>query len=397
VAFLDLDRFKNINDSLGHHVGDELLVQVAQRLATAVRETDTVARLGGDEFVVVLQGMRGSSGTAHVADKLLARLSEPYVVQGSELHTTPSIGISLFPDDSEEPATLLRNADTAMYHAKAAGRANYQFYTEEMNRIATARLDLERKLRQALARREFELWYQPQFASSDGALTGLEALVRWRHPEDGLIAPAHFIPLAEETGIIMEIGTWVLGEACRQLRHWLDTRLPAVRMSVNLSVRQLRDAHLAETVAAVLAGTGLSPGLLELEITESSVMDKPQKAIAVLTALKALGVRIAIDDFGTGHSSLSYLKLFPLDHLKIDRSFVSDIEHDANDAAIVAAAVSLAHNLGLSVVAEGVESAVQVARLRELGCDELQGYHFSRPLPAAEIEQFMRARLATPA
>ena len=397
VAFLDLDRFKNINDSLGHHVGDELLVQVAQRLATAVRETDTVARLGGDEFVVVLQGMRGSSGTAHVADKLLARLSEPYVVQGSELHTTPSIGISLFPDDSEEPATLLRNADTAMYHAKAAGRANYQFYTEEMNRIATARLDLERKLRQALARREFELWYQPQFASSDGALTGLEALVRWRHPEDGLIAPAHFIPLAEETGIIMEIGTWVLGEACRQLRHWLDTRLPAVRMSVNLSVRQLRDAHLADTVAAVLAGTGLSPGLLELEITESSVMDKPQKAIAVLTALKALGVRIAIDDFGTGHSSLSYLKLFPLDHLKIDRSFVSDIEHDANDAAIVAAAVSLAHNLGLRVVAEGVESAVQVARLRELGCDELQGYHFSRPLPAAEIEQFMRARLATPA
>jgi EAL domain-containing protein (putative c-di-GMP-specific phosphodiesterase class I) len=221
--------------------------------------------------------------------------------------------------------------------------------------------------------------------------------VRWRHPEDGLIAPANFIPLAEETGIIMDIGTWVLGEACRQLRHWLDAGLPALRMSVNLSVRQLRDAHLADTVEAVLAGTRLNAGLLELEITESSVMDKPQKAIAVLEALKALGVRIAIDDFGTGHSSLSYLKLFPLDHLKIDRSFVSDIEHDANDAAIVAAAVSLAHSLGLSVIAEGVESAVQVARLRELGCDELQGYHFSRPLPAAEIEQFMRARLAVPA
>ncbi len=397
VLFLDLDRFKNINDSLGHHVGDALLVQVAQRLLAAVRETDTVARLGGDEFVVVLPGIGGSTDAAHVAGKLLAALSAPYPVQGHELHTTPSIGISLFPSDSEAPATLLRNADTAMYHAKAVGRANYQFYTEEMNRVATARLALEGKLRQALARREFELWYQPQFASGDGSLTGLEALVRWRHPEDGLIAPAQFIPLAEETGIIMEIGTWVLGEACRQARRWLDAGLPPLRMSVNLSVRQLRDAYLADTVASVLAGTGLRPELLELEITESSVMDRPDKAIAVLETLKRLGVKIAIDDFGTGHSSLSYLKLFPLDHLKIDRSFVSDIEHDANDAAIVAAAVSLAHSLGLSVVAEGVETAVQVERLRTLGCDELQGYHFSRPLPAAEMERFIRTRLALPA
>jgi EAL domain-containing protein (putative c-di-GMP-specific phosphodiesterase class I) len=291
----------------------------------------------------------------------------------------------------------MRNADTAMYHAKALGRANFQFYAEELNRMALERIELERKLRQAVDDKQFELWYQPQYSASSGALTGVEALLRWRHPSDGLIAPVRFIPLAEETGLIGDIGDWVLETACHQARQWQLAGLPALRMSVNLSVRQLRDAHLADTVEAVLAGTRLNAGLLELEITESSVMDKPQKAIAVLEALKALGVRIAIDDFGTGHSSLSYLKLFPLDHLKIDRSFVSDIEHDANDAAIVAAAVSLAHSLGLSVIAEGVESAVQVARLRELGCDELQGYHFSRPLPAAEIEQFMRARLAVPA
>ncbi|MCK0507456.1 sensor domain-containing protein [Aromatoleum anaerobium] len=391
VMFLDLDRFKHINDSLGHPVGDELLKQVALRLRDAVRETDTVARLGGDEFVVVLQGIGGAHDVTHVAAKLLARLSAPYCVDTTELHTTPSIGISLFPDDSADPAALMRNADTAMYHAKAAGRAKFQFYTDEMNRAATARLDLERKLRGAAARGEFELWYQPQFDSRHGHLTGLEALVRWRHPEDGLIAPLRFIPLAEETGVIVEIGTWVLREACRQARQWLDAGLPQLRISVNLSVRQLREKCLVDTVSTILAASGLRPGLLELEITESAVMDNPDEAVALLQALKDLGVRIAIDDFGTGHSSLSYLKLFPLDHLKIDRSFVSDIEHDANDAMIVAAAVSLAHNLGLSVIAEGVESAVQVARLRELGCDELQGFHFSRPVTADVVENSLRS------
>ncbi|MCK0510184.1 putative bifunctional diguanylate cyclase/phosphodiesterase [Aromatoleum buckelii] len=391
VMFLDLDRFKHINDSLGHPVGDELLKQVARRLREAVRETDTVARLGGDEFVVVLQGIGGAHDVTHVAAKLLAQLSAPYCVEATELHTTPSIGISLFPDDSADPAALMRNADTAMYHAKAAGRAKFQFYTDEMNRAATARLDLERKLRGAVARGEFELWYQPQFDSRHGHLTGLEALVRWRHPQDGLIAPLRFIPLAEETGVIVEIGTWVLREACRQARQWLDAGLPEVRISVNLSVRQLREKCLVDTVSTTLAANGLRPGLLELEITESAVMDNPGEAVALLQALKDLGVRIAIDDFGTGHSSLSYLKLFPLDHLKIDRSFVSDIEHDANDAMIVAAAVSLAHNLGLSVIAEGVESAVQVARLRELGCDELQGFHFSRPVTADVVENSLRS------
>ncbi|KON82403.2 EAL domain-containing protein [Azoarcus sp. PA01] len=395
VMFLDLDRFKHINDSLGHPVGDELLKQVARRLREAVRETDTVARLGGDEFVVVLQGIGGAHDVTHVAAKLLAELSAPYCVEATELHTTPSIGISLFPDDSADPAALMRNADTAMYHAKAAGRAKFQFYTDEMNRAATARLDLERKLRGAVARGEFELWYQPQFDARHGHLTGLEALVRWRHPQDGLIAPLRFIPLAEETGVIVEIGTWVLREACRQARQWLDAGLPELRISVNLSVRQLREKCLVSTVSTTLAANGLRPGLLELEITESAVMDNPGEAVALLQALKDLGVRIAIDDFGTGHSSLSYLKLFPLDHLKIDRSFVSDIEHDANDAMIVAAAVSLAHNLGLSVIAEGVESAVQVARLRELGCDELQGFHFSRPVTADVVENSLRSAWRT--
>ena len=394
VLFLDLDRFKHINDSLGHQVGDCLLKEVAERLRHTVRDADIVARQGGDEFVVVIQGISSSARAAHVAEKILTRLSAPYETGGAELHTTPSIGIALYPEDGEDAAELLRCADTAMYHAKALGRANYQFFTEEMNRSATERLDLEHKLRRALQQGEFELWYQPQLGAADGRVRGVEALVRWRHPEDGLIPPFRFIPLAEETGLIVELGKWVLREACRQARAWLDRGLPSLRMSVNLSTRQLMHAGLAEAVDEALADSELPASQLELEITESSVMERPNDAIPVLGGLKRLGVRLAIDDFGTGYSSLSYLKLFPLDHLKIDRSFVSDIEHDANDAAIVAAAVSMAHNLGLSVIAEGVETAVQVARLSELGCDELQGYHFSRPLPADEAEDWLQKRFA---
>jgi diguanylate cyclase (GGDEF)-like protein/PAS domain S-box-containing protein len=394
LLFLDLDRFKTINDSLGHHLGDELLLEVSNRLRSTVRETDVVARLGGDEFVVVLRDIGEEWGAAHVAGKLLGCLSQPYHVGEHLLRVTVSIGISLCPDNGDDPITLMRNADTAMYHAKGLGRANFQFYDEELNRSAMERLELERKLREALERGEFELWYQPQFAAADRRLVGVEALLRWRHPTDGLISPARFIPVAEETGMIVPIGSWVLGEACAQARRWLDAGLPPLRMSVNLSARQLRSASLPEQVAGVLAATGLPAGTLFVEITESSVMEKPAEATRLLERLKALGVGIAIDDFGTGHSSLSYLKLFPLDQLKIDRSFVSDIEFDTNDAAIVAAAVSLSHNLGLAVVAEGVETALQERRLRELGCDELQGFHFSAPLPEAEAEALIRAAVA---
>jgi len=339
-----------------------------------------------------LQGVSGAGDAARVAGNLLQELSEPYVLDGLELHAIPSIGISLYPEDSASPNGLLRNADAAMYHAKALGRGNYQFFTEELNRAATERLKLEAKLRRAVARKEFELWYQPLFNATDISLSGFEALLRWRQEDGTLISPDRFIPLAEETGVIVELGHWVITEACHQLVRWKAQGLNGLRMSVNLSTRQLRYAGLTESVAAIVTETGIESSLLELEITESSVMERPAEAIEVLKSLKASGVSIAIDDFGTGYSSLSYLKLFPIDRLKIDRSFVSDIETDANDAAIVTAAVSLAHNLGLRVVAEGVETEIQITTLRKLGCDELQGFYFSKPLPADEAEAFIRCR-----
>jgi diguanylate cyclase (GGDEF)-like protein/PAS domain S-box-containing protein len=393
VLFLDLDRFKTINDSLGHHVGDELLVQVGRRLRDGVRESDTVARLGGDEFVVVLQGIGGANDVAHTAAHLFAQLSQPYALESGELHAIPSIGISLFPDDGDSPNGLLRNADAAMYHAKALGRGNFQFYTEELNRAASARFELERSLRLAIGRNELEVWYQPLFTAASGTLAGLEALVRWHHPQHGLIAPDRFIDLAEETGLIVELGKWVLREACTQVAGWANQGADTLRLAVNLSVRQLRDTQLPATVAAILTETGLPAERLEFEITESSIMTRPEEAIGMLRALKALGVAIAIDDFGTGYSSLSYLKLFPLDRLKIDRSFIAELEHDPNDAAIVAAAITLAHNLGLLVVAEGVETAGQAERLIGYGCDELQGYHYGRPQPASLTETLLRGQI----
>lgn len=390
VLFIDLDRFKNINDSLGHHVGDELLMQVADRLRSEVRESDTVARLGGDEFVIALQGIGNASDAARVTECLLDKLSAPYLVCGTELHVTPSIGISLFPGDADDANTLMRNADTAMYHAKALGRANYQFFTEALNQTTMARLELENRLRRAIGRNEFELWYQPLHDASGATLNGFEALVRWRGDNDILLLPNHFIPVAEDTGMIIELGRWVLREACLQGQRWSDLGPLRPRISVNLSARQLRDASFADTVADILAETGLEPSMLELEITESSVMDRPDEAVLLLRRLKDLGVGIAIDDFGTGYSSLSYLKMFPLDRLKIDGSFVCDIDNDPNDSAIVSAAVSLAHNLGLPVVAEGVETAAQAIHLARLGCDELQGFHFSRPMPAREADSMLR-------
>ncbi len=392
IMFLDLDRFKIINDTLGHQIGDQLLCEVASRLSHVVRETDFVARLGGDEFVVILPGINTPSDAAIVANKIIAALSTQIQAEGHELHTSPSIGISIFPDDGQDGDAILRNADTAMYHAKAAGRNNYQFYAEEMNQATTERLNIERKLRHAINRNELSLCFQPQFRADSAAPTGVEALVRWHHPTDGTISPARFIPVAEETGIIVEIGEWVLLQACREMQNWINAGLKPMRIAVNVSARQLRRRDFCETVAGALAESGLPPDLLELEITESSVMENPEEAIQILERLGRMGISLAIDDFGTGYSSLAYLKLFPIDHLKIDRSFVADIEHDLNDRAIAFGTIALAHSLGLNVIAEGVETDDQLELLRANGCDEVQGYLFSKPLTSAAAFAFLHAR-----
>jgi len=392
MMFLDLDRFKIINDTLGHQVGDELLREVACRLSAVVRETDFVARLGGDEFIIILPGISSAADAAAVAGKAIAALSTAIEANGHELHTSPSIGISLFPDDGPDGDTILKNADTAMYHAKAAGRNNFQFFSTEMNLVTSERLSIEHKLRHAIARNEFSLCFQPQFRAGDSTPTGVEALLRWHHPTDGMISPDRFIPIAEETGIIVEIGEWVLIAACREMKRWIDAGLKPMRMAVNVSARQLRRRDFSETVANALTLSGLPAELLEIEITESSVMENPKDAILILDSLGRMGVTLAIDDFGTGYSSLAYLKLFPIDHLKIDRSFVADIEFDLNDRAIAFGTIALAHSLGLKVIAEGVETEDQLELLRSNGCDEVQGYLLSKPLHSAAAFAFLHAR-----
>lgn len=391
MMFLDLDRFKIINDTLGHQIGDELLREVACRLSAVVRETDFVARLGGDEFVIILPGIASAADAAIVAGKAISALSSAIEANGHELHTSPSIGISVFPDDGPDGDTILKNADTAMYHAKAAGRNNFQFFASEMNLITSERLNIEHKLRHAISRNELELCFQPQFLAGDRRPTGVEALIRWHHPTEGMISPDRFIPVAEETGIIIEIGEWVLATACREMKRWIDAGLKPMRIAVNVSARQLRRRDFCETVANALTLSGLPAELLELEITESSVMENPQEAIHILERLGGMGVTLAIDDFGTGYSSLAYLKLFPIDHLKIDRSFVADIETDLNDRAIAFGTIALAHSLGLKVIAEGVETEDQLELLRTNGCDEVQGYLFSKPLYSAAAFSFLHA------
>jgi diguanylate cyclase (GGDEF)-like protein/PAS domain S-box-containing protein len=392
VMFIDLDRFKIINDTLGHQVGDELLRDVAIRLSHVVRETDFVARLGGDEFVILLPAISGPADAAVIANKIIGALSSPILTGVHELHTSPSIGISIFPDDGSDGDTILKNADTAMYHAKSAGRNNYQFYAAEMNQLASERLDLEHKLRHAIGRNELALCFQPQFSADGSHATGVEALLRWHHPTDGMISPERFIPIAEETGMIVEIGEWVLRNACREMKKWIDAGLKPIRVAVNVSARQLRRRDFCEVVAGMLAESGLPAELLELEITESSVMENPEEAIEILQRIGRMGVTLAIDDFGTGYSSLAYLKLFPIDHLKIDRSFVADIETDLNDRAIAFGTIALAHSLGLNVIAEGVETEDQLELLRSNGCDEIQGYLFSKPLNSAAAFAFLHAR-----
>jgi len=390
LMFLDLDRFKTINDSLGHHVGDELLRDVAARLRRAVRDTDMVARLGGDEFVVVLERMHRPEDAAPIARKILDSLGQPYQVELHELHTTPSIGISLYPADGEDIDTLMRNADSAMYHAKAFGRNNVQYFSAHMNDTARARLGIENALHAALRERQFLLHYQPQFDLADGRLTGFEALIRWQHPQRGMVAPGDFIPIAEESGMIVEIGDWVLEEACRQARIWQDAGLDYGHIAVNLAARHFRRKDLPTFVRGVLDGAGLHASRLQLEITETGIMEVGQDVQSLLEALSAMGVQLVVDDFGTGYSSLAYLKRLPVQQLKIDRSFVMDIESDASDAAISRSVIALAHALGLEVVAEGVETQGQADFLRAHGCDRVQGFLYGRPLPAAEASELMR-------
>jgi diguanylate cyclase (GGDEF)-like protein/PAS domain S-box-containing protein len=391
VMFFDLDRFKNVNDTLGHSAGDELLKRVSERVMTCVRSGDTVGRLGGDEFAIVLSNLSGPRDATLVAHKIMAALSEPFVLEGSEVFVTASIGITLFPTDSEDQDTLIRNADTAMYRAKELGRNGCQFYTPEMNARALEKLSLETSLRRALERREFLLHYQPKASLAGGEITGVEALLRWRHPELGLIPPADFMPMLEETGLVVAAGEWVLRTACAQIRRWQAAGVKAVPIAINLSARQFQAKDLGQSIARILEEEGVAHDLLELEITESSLVGNADDAANTLAFLNSLGIRVAIDDFGTGYSSLSYLKRFPLDSLKIDGSFVRDVTTDADDAAITRAIITMAHSLELSVVAEGVETAQQLAFLHANGCDEIQGYYFTRPLPAEEVTELLRS------
>jgi diguanylate cyclase (GGDEF)-like protein/PAS domain S-box-containing protein len=390
VMFLDLDRFKSINDSLGHPVGDELLKQVAARLCAAVRAVDTVSRLGGDEFIVVLRELAYADDAARVADKVLQALATPFHVSGHDLRVTPSIGISLYPDDGLEALQLMQNADTAMYHAKASGRNNYQFFAPRMNEAATRFFQLEHQLRRALDAGELLLHYQPQVRITEKAICGFEALVRWQHPDTGLMPPAEFIPVAEETGLIVPLGEWVLEEALRQNRRWQEAGYSQLPMSVNLSPRQFRQKGLVDMVRRMLADTDQPARLLELEITETSLMHDVDEALDTLSELASIGVRLAIDDFGIGYSSLNHLKRFPVHRLKIDRSFVSDLGVDWDDAAIVSAIVSLARALNLETLAEGVETRAQVEALLSYGCARFQGHYFSMPLPATEVDRLFR-------
>ncbi|NMF99121.1 EAL domain-containing protein [Aromatoleum toluolicum] len=389
VMLIDLDGFKSINDTVGHHVGDRLLVEVAKRLEHSVRHSDIVARLGGDEFVVALTAIENVSDAAEVAAKIVDQLAAPYPMVDHELRTSPSIGICFYPDDATEINELVKNADIAMYRAKAAGRCNFQFYTEEMRTAVAERVTAEKALEVALTEGQFVLHYQPLIELDSGRVVGVEALVRWRHPERGTILPGDFIPLAEETRLILPLGKWVLEEACRQLKRWHDAGLNELEMSVNLSAIQFQEKDLPDLVKQAVERAGVPASCIHLEITESMAMRNPQQNIVMMKALTDLGVKVVLDDFGTGYSSLAYLKLFPIDIIKIDRSFVRDLETDENDSAICEMTMLLARKLGLQVVAEGVETEAQLNFLGSIGCQRIQGYLFSKPIAAEQIEEFV--------
>jgi diguanylate cyclase (GGDEF)-like protein/PAS domain S-box-containing protein len=392
VLFLDLDRFKHINDSLGHAVGDRLLRSVARRLLTCVRNSDTVSRQGGDEFVILLPDLVHAGQAAITANKVLASLRDCHRIDKHELHVTASMGIVIYPEDGASVGTLMKNADCAMYKAKESGRDSYQFFTAEMNERALERQSVESSLRHAIERSELVLHYQPKLNLETGVIVGVEALVRWNHPERGLVAPSHFIPVAEECGFIVSIGRWVLGQACRQAKSWNDAGLPPMRMAVNISAVELRAKDFVTAVRDALTATGLDPDCLELELTETFLMQDSKATALVLHAIKALGVHLTLDDFGTGYSSLSYLKRFPIDTLKIDQSFVRHLVTDSDDASIVRAVIGMGKSLNMQVVAEGVETPEQLAFLRQQVCPEGQGYFFSRPIEAAAFGQLVKRK-----
>jgi diguanylate cyclase (GGDEF)-like protein len=387
--FIDLDRFKTINDSLGHHVGDELLKGVASRLTDCVRATDTVARLGGDEFAVIVENLRDDDqeGAQQVAEKMIAAMAAPMVIENQPLSTSCSIGISLFPADGRDSATLMKNADVAMYYAKEKGRNNYQFFSSDMNARAQERLSVENFLRLALKRNELVMHYQPRMRVATGRLVGVEALIRWQHPRRGLLAPQKFIDVAEDSGLIVPIGEWALATACAQLGRWQRSR-PDLRLSVNISAGQMRDPErLYGAVLGAIGQSGIPASTLELELTESHLMQNIEEKVALLNRLGDLRVGISIDDFGTGYSSLSYLKRLPVDSMKIDGSFVRDMADDPNDEAIIRAILAMAHSLRMTVVAEGVETAAQFEALKQLGCDEFQGFLESPALGPVDFER----------
>ena len=397
VLFIALDRFKIVNDSLGAELGDELLRQFSGRLVQCVRIRDTVGRLGGDEFALILTMTRNQQDAINVANEVREALRAPFDLQGQQAGLTTSIGIAMYPDDATDPETLVRYADTAMVRAKEAGRDGYRFFTAGMNVQVLARLDLEVALRRALEQNEFALYYQPKVNLSTGRISGAEALLRWNRPGYGLVYPAEFIPVMEETGLIVRAGAWIIDEACRQIAQWVADGTGELRVAVNVSSRQFVEGDLEADVRAAIARHNVDPSLLELELTESALMSNAERTIGVLTNLKALGIKIAIDDFGTGYSSLAYLKRFPIDKLKIDIAFVRDITVNPDDAAIALAIISMAHSMKMQVIAEGVESRAQMAYLRRHRCDEIQGFHFSRPIPPREMAEMLVSNRALPA
>jgi len=390
VLFLDLDGFKHINDSLGHPIGDKLLQSIANRLVECARDSDTVSRQGGDEFVVLLSEVEQAEDAAIAARRMLQTVAECYSIDRHDLHVTASVGVSVYPDDGLDAETLIKNADTAMYQAKESGRQSYEFFKPAMNVRAVERQSLEEGLQRALERRELTLYYQPQVNLTTGAITGAEALIRWMHPTRGLVSPADFIPVAEDCGLILSIGAWVLREACGQARAWMDAGLRATNMAVNVSAMEFRDQNFLENLFAILAETGLDPKSLELELTESVLMKHASSTAKILQTLRESGMRVAVDDFGTGYSSLSYLRKFPVDTLKIDQSFIRQISTDGDDTTIVKAVIGMARDLKLRVIAEGVETPEQAVFLRACRCQEAQGYYFGRPVPPQQFAMLLR-------